>query len=315
MNVRRFDFLDLPTLARYRRAVLTLDSARALTRGNPLSAAALFPYLNPRRAVFTAVASENGDSLLGQISLTETQPSARLAFLAPEDASEELTVSLLETLTVQAGEWGAFHILAEVDEHSPAFRSLRQAGFSMYAWQRIWKLPPAAGSQDEPLWRPVRSLDWPAVQSLHNQIVPALLQPIEILPQPAQGLVCREGNELLAYVTVSKGPAGIWLQPLIPPDCDCTSRLAARLNSLDNGRRPIYVCVRSYHAWLESVLKDLGAESGPQQAVMVKRLVKLQKVEQAIKAREPALAKPAAPVAHMGAPTARLGTTEELLKK
>jgi hypothetical protein len=48
---------------------------------------------------------------------------------------------------------------------------------------------------------------------------------------------------------------------------------------------------------------------------MVKRLVKLQKVEQAIKAREPALAKPAAPVAHMGAPTARLGTTEELLKK
>jgi hypothetical protein len=308
MTVRRFDFLDIPTLARYRRAVLTLDSAGALTRGSPLGAGALVSFLNPRRAIFTAVASEDGSSLIGQVALAETQPSARLTFIAPEDAPEALTVALLETLAGQAGEWGAFHILAEVDEHSPAFRSLRQAGFSMYAWQRIWKLPAADGPQNEKLWRPVRSLDWPAVQSLHNQIVPALLQPIEMLPQPAEGLVCREGNELRAYVTVSKGPAGTWLQPLIPPDCDCTTRLAAGLKSLGNGRRSIYVCVRSYHAWLEAVLEDLGAESGPQQAVMVKRLVKLQKVEQAVKAREPALAKPAAPVA-------RLGTGEELLKK
>jgi hypothetical protein len=308
MTVRRLDFLDIPSLARYRRAVLTLDSARALTRGNPLGPGALVSFLNPRRFSFTAVASEDGSSLIGQVTLAEAQPSARLTFLAPEDAPEALAVALLETLTSQAGDWGAFHILAEVDEDAPAFRSLRQAGFSMYAWQRIWKLPAVDSPQDGKLWRPVRSLDWPAVQSLHNQIVPALLQPIEMLPQPAEGLVCREGNELQAYVTVSKGPMGIWLQPLIPPDCDCTARLAAGLNTLGNGRQPIYVCVRSYHAWLESVLADLGAEPGPQQAVMVKRLVKLQKVEQAVKAREPALAKPAAPVA-------RVGTGEELLKK
>jgi len=308
MTVRRFDFLDIPTLARHRRAVLTLDSARALTRGDPLSPAALLSYLNPRRSIFTVVASENGDALIGQVTQTESQPSARLTFLAPEDGSEALIVALLEALTDQAGAWGAFHVLAEVDEHSPAFHALRQAGFSMYAWQRVWRLPPAGPAPDGKLWRPVRSLDWPAVQSLHNQIVPALLQPIEMLPQPAEGLVCRENGELLAYVTLSKGPAGIWVQPLIPPDCDCTPRLAGGLKALGNGRRPIYVCVRSYHAWLESVLADLGAEAGPQQAVMVKRLVKLAKAELAVKAREPALAKPAAPVAHMG-------TGEELSKK
>jgi len=301
MTVRQFDFLDFPILARYRHDVLTLDSARALTRGNPLGAAALLSYLNPRRYIFTAVASENGDTLIGQITLTEAETSARLTFLAPQDGSELLTVPLVENLAEQAGEWGAFHILAEVDETSPAFKSLRQAGFSMYAWQRIWKLPLAETRDVERIWRPVREVDWPAVQSLHNQIVPALLQPIEMLPRSAEGLVCRERGELQAYAAFRKGPAGIWLQPLIPPDCDCTPRLAGMLNTLGNGRRPVYVCVRSYHAWLEAVLDDLGAQPGPQQAVMVKRLVKAQKVEQPVKAMEKVLAKPAAPVARLAA--------------
>jgi hypothetical protein len=309
MTVRQFDFLDFPTLARYRHDVLTLDSARALTRGNPLGAAALLSYLNPRRYIFTAVASENGEALIGQVTLTETEASARLTFLAPEDGPEALTVPLVENLAAQAGEWGAFHILAEVDEHSPAFQSLRQAGFSMYAWQRIWKLPAAEDRSAERLWQPVREVDWPAVQSLHNQIVPALLQPIEMLPRAAEGLVCREGSELQAYVRVSKGPAGIWLQPHIPPDCDCTPRLAGMLGTIGNGRRPVYVCVRSYHAWLEAVLNDLGAQPGPQQAVMVKRLVQMQKAEQAVKAMEKVLAKPAAPVARVAA------SEDPLLKK
>jgi hypothetical protein len=122
-----------------------------------------------------------------------------------------------------------------------------------------------------------------------------------MLPKAAEGLVCRAGSELQAYVTVRKGPAGIWLQPLIPPDCDCTPRLAGMLNTIGNGRRPVYVCVRSYHAWLEAVLNDLGAQPSPQQAVMVKRLVKMQKAEQAVKALEQVLAKPAAPVARVAA--------------
>jgi hypothetical protein len=57
--------------------------------------------------------------------------------------------------------------------------------------------------------------------------------------------------------------------------------------------------VRSYQAWLESVLEDLGAEAGPRQAVMVKRLVKMQKVEEKISAMDKVLVKPTAPVARV----------------
>jgi hypothetical protein len=120
------------------------------------------------------------------------------------------------------------------------------------------------------------------------------------LPKEVMGLVCSQGN-LQAYVAVNSGPKGIWIQPFVPPDSDCVSgQLAGLTQALSDWRdRRIYVCVRSYQAWLESVLEDLGAEPGPRQAVMVKRLAKLQKVEEKVSAMDKVLVKPTAPVARV----------------
>jgi len=299
MTVRSLDFLDIPLLSRYRRDVLPLYSASILTRGNPLGALALLSYLNPRRYIYTAIASENGDSLMGQVILNEDETSARLTFLAPTENLNALTLSLLDHLTIQAGEWGAFHLLAEVDEDSPAFRLLRQAGFALYAWQRVWKLPKLEAPGENSSWREANETDWPAVQSLHGQIVPALIQPVDVLPRQASGLVCRQDGNLQAYVVVNSGPAGVWIQPLVPPDSGCGPERLAGLSGW--GGRPVYVCVRSYQAWLETVLEDLGAKAGPRQAVMVRRLAKLQKVEEKVSALDKVLVKPVAPVARAAA--------------
>jgi len=299
MIVRSLDVLDLPLLSRYRRDMLSLDTARLLTRGNPLSAVALLSYLDPRRHIYTAVASDNGISLMGQVTLREEETSARVTFLATAGNINGLTQPLLDHLVSQAGQWGAFHLLAEVDEDSPVFRLLRQAGFAMYVWQRIWKLPaPAPDGNKKDIWRQATETDWPAVQSLYGQIVPALLHPVEVLPKQVLGLVCRPEGNLQAYVAVNSGPKGIWIQPIVPPDSDCISeQLAALTYAMAGGsERPIYVCVRSYQAWLESILEDLGAQAGPRQAVMVKRLAKLQKVEEKISAIDKVLVKPTAPV-------------------
>jgi len=300
MKVRSLDVLDLPLLSRYRRDMLSLDSARILTHGNPLGAVAMLSYLDPRRHIYTAIADENGSSLMGQVTLHEEETSARMTFLAPAENLNGLTLPLLEHLVTQVGEWGAFHLLAEVDEDSPAFRLLRQAGFAMYAWQRIWQLPASDPVDKKDIWRQAAETDWPAVQSLYGQIVPALLHPVEVLPKQVMGLVCSEGN-LQAYVAVNSGPKGIWIQPIVPPDSDCVSeQLAGLTHALTNWReRHIYVCVRSYQAWLESVLEDLGAQAGPRQAVMVRRLAKLQKVEEKVSAMDKVLVKPVAPVARV----------------
>ena len=51
--------------------------------------------------------------------------------------------------------------------------------------------------------------------------------------------------------------------------CHLTGLIAA-LRPKD--RRPVYVCLRSYQAWLASTLEDLSAEVSSTQAVMVRRL-------------------------------------------
>jgi hypothetical protein len=299
MTVRSLDILDLPLLPRYRRDVLPLDSARILTRGNPLGAAALLSYLNPRRNIYTAVASENGDSLMGQVILNGEETSARMTFLAPAENANGLVLPLVAHLSTQAGEWGAFHLLAEVDEDSLVFRSLRTSGFAMYAWQRVWKLPVPQTNGRTDSWRKADEFDWPSIQSLYGQIVPALLHPVETLPKQVTGLVCRPGGNLQAYVAVNSGPKGTWVQPLVPPDSACVSeQMAGLVDAVSGwGERTIYICVRSYQAWLETVLEDLGAQAGPRQAVMVKRLAKVQKVEEKVPVMDKVLVKPAAPIA------------------
>ncbi len=285
MNIRALDLLDLPTLSRHRNDALILDSTRALTRGNPLGAAGFLSHFNPARHVYTAIVKNNGDSLLGSVIHTPSETFARLLYLAP---STHLTnpslVPLIENLSAQAGTWGAFHVIAEVDETSEAFIALRNAGFAVYAWQRMWDLSAITEAGARSGWTRMREVDIPAIQSLHYQIVPPLLQPVESFPRRAEGFICNEGSK--CHVGVSSGAAGIVLSPMIHPEAeDVGAKLCGLMLDLrGRGSRPIYVRVRSYQAWIEPVLEDLGALAGPRQAMMVKRLARIIKDEEAVKA-------------------------------
>jgi hypothetical protein len=117
----------------------------------------------------------------------------------------------------------------------------------------------------------------PAAQSLYYQIVPPLLHPIEAQPKTPIGWLSNDGAK--CYVGVTHGVYGIVLTPLIHPEAtDVSAKLTALISHLpDRRNRPVYVCVRSYQAWLEPVLEDLGALAGPRQAVMVKHLARLVK--------------------------------------
>jgi hypothetical protein len=82
------------------------------------------------------------------------------------------------------------------------------------------------------------------------------------------------------------GMAGIVLTPLIHPEIsNGGERLAGLVNSVPDRRsRSVYFCVRSYQAWLEPVLEDLGARATSRQAVMVKHLTHLLREEQTVPA-------------------------------
>ena len=285
MSIRPLAIFDLPYLYGFRDQAIGLDTARTLTRGNPLGAVGLFAYVNPARHIYSAITNGDGEPVLAGIIHSRNDAFAKLLFIAPSAQLEHPDLPhLIENLAAQAGEWGAFHVLAEVDETSNAFVALRRAGFSVYAWQRMWDVSAIAHTEQTYAWTRVKSVDMPSVQSLYHQIVPPLLQPVEPYPKTALGWMCNQGVK--CYVSDTQGVYGIVLAPLIHPEAtNVSAKLVSLIHNLpDRRNRPVYICVRSYQAWLEPVLADLGAQGAERQAVMVKHLARMVKEEQTVPA-------------------------------
>ena len=156
---RSLDLFDLPTITRYNSEALPLDSARWLTHGSPLDLVNFLAHLNPVKFIYTGVQNgDDGKPLLGGIIKNGSETFARLNYLAPNErlADDGPVTALVEHLAAQAGKWGAFHLVAEVGENAVAYRSLRQAGFSVYAWQRLWDLSTLSSEADESGWKRMR---------------------------------------------------------------------------------------------------------------------------------------------------------------
>jgi hypothetical protein len=281
MYIRTFELRDLPVLHRYRRRGLFLDTALLLTRGPFLvPTGALFSTTGLNTSVFTCLCNQakaDGMPLFAQVTHAGGSTYARISFLAPEDAisSADLT-SVFDHMAPEVGERGAFHILAEVDEHSPALDALRQAGFAIYANQRIWKLEDkSTGKTNSSGWKKCSEQDKLHIRSLYNDLVPGLVQQVEPLSlQPMKGMVYYQKGMLQAYVELRYGRVGIWAQPFIHPDArDIDGPLGDLLHSLPSrNSRPVYICARSYQSWLEGKIEEFGALPGLTQAVMVRHL-------------------------------------------
>ena len=283
MTVRPFDWRDLPTLVRYREDSVFLDSVLVLTRGSFIVPGALLSYLAPAMGVFTCIATDDEDqALVGQFMHVTGSPFAHLTFLTPYSALEMAGApALLDYIVQMSGERGAWRLLADVDEQSLAFEALRMNSFAINARQRIWKIFDRDQKDAAPdLWQTATSQDLIAIRGLYNNLVPALVQQSEpFTTQRPRGVVHYHRGEMLAYVEFKFGHRGVWAQPFVHPDTEDVSGLMVELlQKIPNQRtRPVYICVRSYQAWLEPILEEIGAEAGPRQAVMVKQLVQQQK--------------------------------------
>lgn len=307
--IRSFDWRDLSLLHRVRHRGLCLDSQLAYTRGPNVLQYALLDMLNPGRTAQTLVLRPGGQASIGQVLLPAGRNGAHIAFISPAEVLQDKDgVELLEALARVAGERGAHSLIAEVDEDSPAFESLRRSGFAIYSRQRIWQRMPDApaplaeppSSTGAPVWRLESSADTVAITGLYANLVPALVQQVE--PPPTnhdQGLVHWRQGELLGYLGVNSGPRGVWVQPYFHPAAEDPERLLAQaLEEIqDRPTRPLYMCVRSYQSWMTAPLHDLGFEARADQAVMVKRLaVSLRQLQPALMpALEGTLPKPTAP--------------------
>lgn len=235
------------------------------------------------------------------------ETSARLSFILPESITNTQTLlNLLDGLAYQAGKWGAFGLLAVLEEHNSLFEIFRQAGFSVYAWQRVWQLaPPEENNKTRSShWQTAASVDEIPIHNLYHSLVPSLVQSAESFAlHNLQGLVYRQEGEILAYIDDIYGPSGIYLQPLIHPAADSIVELLKDiLNHLPSLLgRPVYMTVRSYQAWLEMHLEELQWRAAPRQALLVKHLTIAQRAtlqNERLSMIENRRAEPTTPIVH-----------------
>jgi hypothetical protein len=105
--------------------------------------------------------------------------------------------------------------------------------------------------------------------------VPTLVQQIEPVPwEDLSGYAYYFHGDLRAFVHVVYGPRGKWVQPFIHPEMESVGEKMQQLvyDLRPSKKRPVYVCLRSYQAWLARIFEGLQAHMGPSQAVMVRRL-------------------------------------------
>jgi hypothetical protein len=205
MQVRPFEWRDIPALHRHREHSVFLNSALVLTRGPMMVRGALLSSLSPGTGAYTGVSiSDKDDSsiLIGQATHNQESQFANLSFLTPDTAFKSpVAGALLNYLVHISGERGACHLLAEADEQSSALEVLREENFVIYTRQRIWMFSgQPAQHPDTNKWRSATSLDGIAIRVLYRDVVPGLVQQVEpFSEQQPSGMVYFLGDELYAY--------------------------------------------------------------------------------------------------------------------
>lgn len=283
--IRHAKLTDLPLLHRLADSGLTLDTELACTRGGTALAALAVPLLR-QCGIYTLVGRAQRLPVLGQYRLKADDHLAQLLAIAPptteSDRADTAWLHILDAVTADAGRRGAHILTAEVDEGSPIFCTLRQAGFAVYARQELYRAISAAVLHAVAPLRGTLAEETDAdamdVQLLYANIVPRLVQPISVPSPDSTGIVYRCDGRIQGYLAVSSGRAGIYVVPFFHPDVPGSEAAAALASviALAGGssasRLPVTVCVRRYQDWLEEPLAALGLTVAAGQAVMVRHI-------------------------------------------
>lgn len=249
-----------------------------LIRGNPIRLTELVSHLNTSKYGYTAVLdhTESNRKYFSQVIHPPEKRSAYFTFLTPDHfTNPHSMLALVDYLSYQAGELGAQNVLAEVEESHPLFETFRRAGFSVFSWESVWRLPQNSPDEESATkWHIPTVTDGNTVRSFYQTLVPPLVQNAEpFVNGAAQRLLYKTDGETQAYVEIVKGHSGTYLIPLIHPSVEDVHALIRDLISHFNGtKKPVYMQVRSYQAWLSEALGDLRAEPSPRFALMVKHL-------------------------------------------
>jgi hypothetical protein len=222
----------------------------------------------------------------GQVLHQAGNAHGQLAYIAPTPHCEDdLVTALLEHLIQVSGRWGVRYLLADLPEETLLLPTFRRADFTVWSRQKLLSFTKFPENKLDKTfkWRPWTNNDIKAMVALHRSVVPKLFQTIEApTRQAAIGKVLYdEAGGLLGYADVAYGPHGIWVQPVLAPQAHDPQILMDLLHGLGDAlHRPIYLSLRAYQPWLESMAAELPAVDMKKMELLVRYLVLQEKVPQ-----------------------------------
>ena len=250
------------------------------------------------------------------------RPETDIVFIAPALDADEDAVSiwyrLLAECAQQIGARGGQRLFAQVSSGNGVEEVFRQAGFSSYAREDVYRLTDWPGNLSKSDWlRHQRARDGWTLLRLYAQFTPRPVQIAEGMLSPegqggkmgdwwdqssGSGHILEAENELVGAVRVRRGSAAYWLRFWLHPQAQEQGETLVRgaLSLLWAApHRPIYCSVRDYESGLRNDLEAAGFKYLLTRSLLVKHTTVRAK-EPLIKLM-PALEKrpePAASVSH-----------------
>ncbi len=289
--IRPFGLSDIWLVRRLQNSGVSLAIEYALTQPyRPLWTAltAPWPWAGKGVATFVLDAEGAGPEAAGFVQLLKrpARPEADLLHLAPAllavDGEPNPTVAatwrlLLTHCCAAAASHGLQRIFAGTPYGCPEQASLKEAGFSLYTRETIYRLAaaPAGGGQALGV-RPQTPQDGWSLQRLYTRDTPRLVQQAEGAtagelgswwePDSWQGVVWDPAGEVRGATQAHLGQMGHWLRVW------GASELQARevrvlieqglrlISACDVGRRslPVYATVRDYESGIGNALAGFG---------------------------------------------------------
>jgi hypothetical protein len=278
-DTRTVTLVDLPLVKRLTDQAAILDSEIEYTRDISWPTGVLLSSILPtQRGLHTLVCRVEKQQVVGQFRIRDQQ-NAQMIYLAPAlapDIEDTAWLVALDAMAHEAGRYGANALVAEVDEDSALFETMRNAGFAVYCRQRIWRRQGQYLSIQRSLdLSEVRPQDEFALQSLFANTIPSMLHQIAMPGPDMAGWIYRDGSTIEAFLAVSEGKHGIYIKPYIRPGAiDLTPAIFdSAIRRMNRAHKlPVYVNVYRHQDWISSALEHLDFEPGPPQALMVKHL-------------------------------------------
>lgn len=289
-----FSFGDSVRVYRLQRRGISLDLQRDLTQSNAPLRDAWLAFLTQQamgRPTYVLYDPHEGEAFV-QVRYRPHQAAADVAYLAPSLVENHRAARawgrLLDGACVEAAGRGIQRVFASLPETGDEAEVFQQSGFSLYAAEDVYWLEGASSdlAQQECLdLRAQRPDDWPALQRLCVVITPQRVRHAEggIALATTEGGSCqryvlpgRNGDDLVASLSVCTGGTGHWVRVLVHPEARqlAGGLVSAALGKLTNQPgKPIYCNVRRYESGVKTGLESAGFEFYDARALMVKHTV------------------------------------------